>query len=187
MADKLVKSMKGFFKSDKEDQKQVQRGVLTNSKEEKEELITWLKTSEFPLLNKRGQEAFFRFLRGSSYSEDKDIVEVDLKADGMDNNDARRYQFWLKCQGLEIGNLFKVYVDDDETSLPDAKVCHTMYKSKGGTQNMTQFVQEKVSDGEKVDGFINDLKDTMKPDLDQVFLKFKVFLENKYGKNGEHI
>ncbi|KAK8740571.1 hypothetical protein OTU49_002974 [Cherax quadricarinatus] len=183
MADKIASSLKNLFKDDKKNQ-QKQRGVPAN----KDELIHWRTTNEFSKLPPRGQEAFFKYLRKGCYSEDKDIIDVDVTAEGM-NNSSRRYQFWLKCQGINLTDLFVIYVDDDETKLPDVNTCFTTFKSKNNDKNIKQseFLKEKVSDAKKVDGFISELKDSMKPDLDQSFTDFKTYLDTTYGKNGEKL
>ncbi|XP_069188477.1 uncharacterized protein [Procambarus clarkii] len=155
---------------------QKQRGVPTD----KEELFAWRNTNKFIHLPPRGQEAFFKFLRGSKYSEDKDIIDIDVRAEGM-TNDARRYQFWLKTKGMDLSNLFEIYISDDETKLPDVNDCLTKHT------NESEYLKEKVRGAEKVDGFVQELKDMMEPKLDQSFTDFKKSLENTYGKNGENI
>ncbi|XP_069947094.1 uncharacterized protein [Cherax quadricarinatus] len=139
MADKIASSLKNLFKDDKKNQ-QKQRGVPAN----KDELIHWRTTNEFSKLPPRGQEAFFKYLRKGCYSEDKDIIDVDVTAEGM-NNSSRRYQFWLKCQGINLTDLFVIYVDDDETKLPDVNTCFTTFKSKNNDKNIKQseFLKEK--------------------------------------------
>ncbi|XP_071518352.1 uncharacterized protein [Panulirus ornatus] len=80
MAEKMFSKFKGLFEHDTEDKKvKPKRGIVTD----KEELESWLKTPEFPLLPSRGQEAFLRYLRGNYYQEDKDITDIDVKAEGL--------------------------------------------------------------------------------------------------------
>ncbi|XP_071518351.1 uncharacterized protein [Panulirus ornatus] len=160
------------------------RGIVTD----KEELESWLKTPEFPLLPSRGQEAFLRYLRGNYYQEDKDITDIDVKAEGMTDN-AKRYQFWLKCQRLDLGNLFALYICDDETNVPDVNTFFGKYKDREDVKDKSpsDILKEKLSSAQKLDKFILELKDIMRPDLDQDFAKFKEYLEKEYGKNGEKI
>ncbi|KAK8390537.1 hypothetical protein O3P69_010309 [Scylla paramamosain] len=66
------------------------RGKVKN----KEEAIELLRRTSFTHLPKEGREAFFRYLCNDKYPEDKDICDIDPKANGMDES-SQKYQFWL--------------------------------------------------------------------------------------------
>ncbi|XP_064102538.1 uncharacterized protein LOC135212745 isoform X1 [Macrobrachium nipponense] len=164
MTDRLTNKLKGFFKGDGKADKspvQLERGEHSNV----EELRKWYSASSFTELDKKGQEAFFRFLRGDYYSEDEDISAVSVKAEGMEG-DAMRYQFWVKCEALELEDLFDVYVIDDETKLKDVS---ESYKDR-------EIMKMKAS---AVDKYVRTIKDRMKPDLDEKFSLFKKSLGAK--------
>ncbi|XP_069169335.1 uncharacterized protein [Procambarus clarkii] len=170
MADKLSTKIKGLFESDNTKVQQNQRGVPTDKKE----LFAWRNTKKFIYLPPRGQEAFFKYLRGDSYSEDKDIIDIDVRASGV-SHDARRYQFWLKTKEMHLSNLFNSYVYDDTRLLEVDKIL----------PKPTNV--DYAENARNIDDFVEKLIDMMEPYLDQKFTEFKEALENLYGKNGENI
>ena len=91
-----------------------------------------------------------------------DITAISIKADGMEG-DAKRYQFWMKCEHLDLGELFDMYVVDEETKLKDVKDSY-------------QDREEMKTKGRSVDNYIQKLKESMKPDLDHKYSKFIAYL-----------
>ncbi|KAG7169672.1 uncharacterized protein LOC121865451 [Homarus americanus] len=182
ISDKLLKVVKGLRNSDKDDKKQ--RGVPANKKE----LEEWRQIQEFCKLPKRGQEAFFRFLRDDFYPEDKDIVDVPVTAKNM-TTISGRYQFWLKYQGFEVGNIIELYVyrkmprndevDERGPCFNDAMKCHDTYKGNGGTSNMKDYLEETEKDAERVDTFVSGLVEAMEPELRTYFQSFLKDLDDK--------
>lgn len=141
---------------------------------DEEEIRNWYSKSKtgFTELPKEGQEAFFRYLCGDKYPEDKDICDIDPKAAGM-NTKSRRYQFWLKCEKIELLKLFDDYLTDDDTRLPEVEGCFNESQQSGEEDDMEVFLSKKKDDAGRTDSFFGDLKSKMKLELDSDFSKFR--------------
>ncbi|KAK7086643.1 hypothetical protein SK128_000772, partial [Halocaridina rubra] len=146
-----------------------------------DEVVSWSEASGFPNLNRRGQEAFFKFLRGGNYEEeDKEIEEIDLTADGMSNN-ARRYQFWLKCRNMNLESLFGDYILDDEVKLDDAQESFKKLQDKQGADQIKD-ITELQGKARVLDTYLGILKESMAPDLNTEFLTFRESLKKLIKK-----
>ncbi|XP_068214809.1 uncharacterized protein [Palaemon carinicauda] len=165
MGNKIAVNVKKDTQVCEQTPKKLGRGEHSNE----EELRKWHSALSFTDLDKRGQEAFFKYLRGNFYTEDEDITSVSIKADGMEGH-AKRYQFWIKCEALELDKLFDVYVMDEETKLRDVNT---------NDDDVIKFKTEAHS----VDSYVRTLKDRMKPDLDFQFSEFKSYLDETFLKS----
>ncbi|XP_037805040.1 uncharacterized protein LOC119599356 isoform X2 [Penaeus monodon] len=135
----------------------------------KEELEEWMAAENFSRLPApRGQEAFFKFLRGGSYDERVGITDVPVTAYGMDNA-ARGYQFWLKTEGVNLKSLFETYIVEEDTKLDEA------------TEPYGELEKKKEKAGE-VDDYVKVLKAKIKVPLDDKYKLFKDFLEEEAKK-----
>lgn len=123
-----------------------------------------------------------RFLRGDKYPEKEDICSVDS---GNLEGPSRKYQFWLKCEKIELKKLFQEYIltDDEDKRLPEVGpvVQHCMSKEEE-EKDMEHFLIKKDKDARNTEDFINSLKGRMEHDLQREFDKFREAIGKKYPK-----
>lgn len=88
---------------------------------------------------------------------------------------SRKYQFWLKCEKIELLKLFQVYIstDDDEKRLPEVQQC----VSAG--DDLEQFLKDKEKDAGVLEGFIEILKQNMEQELQREHDKFRKALKEQ--------
>ncbi|XP_063881080.1 uncharacterized protein LOC135111571 isoform X2 [Scylla paramamosain] len=148
------------------------RGKVKN----KEEAIELLRRTSFTHLPKEGREAFFRYLCNDKYPEDKDICDIDPKANGMDES-SQKYQFWLQCEQVEhFSKFFQVYVMS-EKRFPEVKKCF----DESGDENLKNFLDEKKKNIDNIKSFATHLRDKIQPELDEMFKEFKNSLREEFG------
>lgn len=139
---------------------------------DKDETESCYKKNTFPELKGREQEAFFRYLRGDNYPEKEDICSVEP---GKLSGPSRKYQFWLKCEKIELLKLFQVYIstDDDEKRLPEVQDCVV------GEDDMEKFLKDKEKDAQDLEDFIKELKQKTEHELQREHDKFKKDLKEQ--------
>lgn len=91
---------------------------------------------------------------------------------------------------MDLGNLVDLYICDDETNIEDVNKFFGKFKDREDIKDKSQsdFLGEKLSSAKKLDKFIQELREIMKPALDEAFSdRFKTYLKKEYGENGEKI
>lgn len=86
---------------------------------------------------------------------------------------AKNYQFWLKCEKIELLKLFKDYVSASEVeSLPE--VCNLIKNDNG--DDVANYLKEKEEAAEKLEDFIKKLRQAMKHELQRKHDQFRTLL-----------
>ncbi|MPC08404.1 hypothetical protein E2C01_000996 [Portunus trituberculatus] len=144
--------------------------------ETKEEAGALLKITAFKDLPQEGREAFFRFLCGDNYPENKDICDINPNADEM-NEFSRKYQFWLQCEQVEhYSRLFQNCICSDDDRFSEVNECFD--PNRDG--NLKDFLDKKQADTESTKKFASTLKEKIEPKLNKQYEEFQKYLQ-KFG------
>lgn len=150
--------------------------------ESKEEAIALLRLT-LQELPKEGKEAFFRYLRGDKYPEDKDICDIDFNADGMTEM-PRKYQFWLQCEQVEhYKRLFQDCVLNDEDRFPEVIQCFNKPKKdddEDKPDNFADFLKTKQKSIDSSQSFATELKGMIQDQLNKKYEKFQSELRERF-------